>query len=364
ATGTMDAEGDGTGVSQGVAALQMDAAPATSIGLQTPLNSIESSLLRDWLEDPQHQEAAFTMLVGWAVLEAILTRLGYHADSDDHWMAFGFALHEGPDPTEQALAARLRTIKFLCSLASYGQWAASRLPLWKELGTDATQMLRDTTNFADDTLLLKWSSILIPSLETVRIQEARTVAALMEKGDVKVWEHLRGLAVTVWTPADANALARLVSALLRKAGSADCPVSARFVSTLPLAHGMDSVENVILPGHSGPRRTRVGLAVVQLSSTGAWSPPGIHGFRPSILKVDPRSQASTPEVPRVTVDLIFPSKQPPVTHYLQLRHLRHATFPNSTFFGSTLIYGDPDAMILEFSSPRALQHCWPLCTQL
>eukprot|EP00959_Pyramimonas_sp_CCMP1952_P252345 5272373-Pyramimonas_sp.AAC.1 len=77
-----------------------------------------------------------------------------------------------------------------------------------------------------------------------------------------------------------------------------------------------------------------------------------------------RSYASTAEAPRVTVDLLFPADVGVLAQFLQLRHLRRSALPGSAFFGSTLMYNDPDAMILEFNRPTSLHHYWPLCTQL
>eukprot|EP00959_Pyramimonas_sp_CCMP1952_P164856 3445769-Pyramimonas_sp.AAC.1 len=46
-----------------------------------------------------------------------------------------------------------------------------------------------------------------------------------------------------------------------------------------------------------------------------------------------------------------------------MRHLRRTILPETTSFGSSLMYG-PDAMLLEVNSPTVLHHFWPLCSQM
>ena len=231
----------------------------------------------------------------------------------------------------------------------------------------------------------------------------------------------------MWAPTDGNAITRLLAALLRRRASGDRPSSLRLVAPFPLRAGVTTAENVmdlwwspllgekwaaiikgysftpfpfelVLPGYNGPRHDRMGLAIFQIAFEGPRSIPQVLDFQAPLLKLDDmfhmtidvltehltafydvmqkpvlrdivcrppkRSQASTKEIPRVTVDLIFPVGQAPLTQFLQLRHLRRTDFPAHTFFGSTGMFSDADAMILEFNSPSSLHHYWPLCSQL
>ena len=163
APGAMDIDTNGTGLTQQLAATQLadvavppphelgqqqqqqqnpqqQVSPSTAPpGLAAPLSSIANTLLREWLEDEvlSHfhitqannasqqpaPEACFQIPSGWAQLEGILKKIGYHVDSDDPWRALGYAMYEGPEPTEQLISGRLRTVKYLCSLVDSGTWS-------------------------------------------------------------------------------------------------------------------------------------------------------------------------------------------------------------------------------------------------
>ena len=229
-------------------------------------------------------------------------------------------------------------------------------------------MLHAQKESADDLLLTQWSNILGSSLPPRRIQETREVAALAEKGDPKVWEQLRGKAVTMWAPTSGNALTRLLSALLRLAGSQDSPTSVRFVVPFQLQPGSASPETImdlwwspllgekwasvvkgvvfaphpfelILPGHHCPQHVRLGLALFKLSFIGPWFIPRTLEFKLALMQLEavtvttvdmlandlprfcaiiqdpmlgqivcpPRSGVGrTKDLPRITIDLIFP----------------------------------------------------------
>jgi len=77
-----------------------------------------------------------------------------------------------------------------------------------------------------------------------------------------------------------------------------------------------------------------------------------------------RSPLSDKETPRVCVDLIFPTPHTELAQFLQLRHLRRAGLPQSTFFGSKSMFGDSNAMIMDINGPSSTHHYWPLCTQM
>ncbi|CAK0847085.1 unnamed protein product, partial [Prorocentrum cordatum] len=435
-----DSTADETGATQGLAALQMgapadagqpqyDPGGAPLVPPTVPIRSIADGLFCDWLEDdilshfpivqaaeasqPSAAEASFQLPSDWAGNDSIFIKLGYHLDSEDHWRAIGYAMYEGPDPSVQLITSRLRTVKLLCSLVgTSGGWSpadlqrardvrdkitldvkrceedlhelmrarrkikASKLPLWKELGKDGLELLTNTKPYADEVSYTQWSDVLAIDLAPNLVPTSRSIAELAEKGDDWVWEQLKGMAVTMWTHSDANALTRLLASLLRRIGSSNWPVSVRLIAPIPLRAGMDTASDImdlwwspllgdrwasivkgcffvphpfemVLPGWNSPRHTQMGLAVFNLAFTGAKSVPRVMTFKPAILGLR-----------AVTVDLLFPDGVDQLAQFLQLRHLRRPEFPESAFFGSTLMYSDPDAMTLEINGSASLHHYW------
>ena len=133
------------------------------------------------------------------------------------WQALGFALYDGPEPTTQAFAARERTAVELCQLSLKTSWSlpdkalagsaiqhfreaaaacisglpdvlrerrrlrAGKLPLWKELGREALEVLHNQIPGQDAWLLTQWSNILSPPQLSPRDSTmTRTVAGLAE----------------------------------------------------------------------------------------------------------------------------------------------------------------------------------------
>ncbi|CAK0897400.1 unnamed protein product, partial [Prorocentrum cordatum] len=227
-------------------------------------------------------------------------------------------------------------------------------------------MLRARNEAADDLLVTQWSNILSSHVPH-RVEEPREVASLAEKGDPKVWERLRGQLCLGMAPPE-NIVDLWLSPMSNDKG-------ATLVKSVCFApHPFE----LILLGRHCPRHLRVGLAVFKLPFIGSWSTPKILERSPSLVQIAAVTVTTVDvlakdlptvyaiiqtRLPRITFDLIFPTP-PPVAHFLPLLHLRRAILPETTFFGSSLMCGGPDAMLLEINDPTVLHHSWPLCSQM
>ena len=220
---------------------------STPPGLPQPAQTLTVSdkLLTDWLEDEvlQHfdliqaqeqvaksdNEIQFAFPVSWEKLEGILKRIGYMPFDVDHWRALGFAMFDGPDPTETTISSRARTAAHLCDLAAGAAWSSDdiakaksaadkfntaarkceeelkdvlrerrklkigKLLLWKELGNDAIEFIKGTAPGQAEYLLTQWSTILDPSLLSApELMQVRDIASMAEKGDEKIWDMMKG----------------------------------------------------------------------------------------------------------------------------------------------------------------------------
>jgi len=199
----------------------------------------------------------------------------------DHWIMLGFAMYDGPDPSETLIGARARTANYLCGLAAQSTWTEAdrakandtadkarsaavrcekelkdvlrerrklkcgKLPLWKELGADALEFLKSSAPSRVELPITQWSKILNPgSLSHIKLVHVRELANLAEKGDEKIWDRLQGKDVLLWAPSDNNALARILAALLRRAGSDRRPTALRMIAPVPLLAGMNTAESI------------------------------------------------------------------------------------------------------------------------
>jgi hypothetical protein len=399
----------------------------------------------------------------WAGLENILKKLAYNMSTIDHWACLGLAMYEGPEPNEGIINSRIRTANLLCDLALKSNWAAqdktaaeaakarfdeatghcenelagvlaerrkirpSKLPLWKELGLEGRKLIEDTAEFLDEEILLSWSDVLNESKPLSVLEDSRKIADLAEKGDEKLWDALANRSVVLWAPTDKNALARCLSTLLRRSGPGSRPKSLRLVVNMPLAHGANSVQQVldswwhpmlsekwativksyafcnaplemVLPGRNAPAHSRMGMVVFTLSHEAHHAPPRMFDLKAPILKLNEvvavtvdiptnktaalmtwlahkdlkkvtcrhpvRSPLTTKEVPRVNLQLIFPQDSTELEQLLIMKELRRVTFTQDTFFGLNTMHRSSNAMVLEVNSPLGLRHFWPLCSQL
>ena len=66
----------------------------------------------------------------------------------------------------------------------------------------------------------------------------------------------------------------------------------------------------------------------------------------------------------MAIDVVFPPETPVLEIRIALRHLSLHHLPADTFFGSTALFDDPDAMILEHVSPYCHRPFWPLCSEM
>lgn len=309
------------------------------------------------------RDAPVALPTNWASLQMILGKLAYATGDTDPWRQLGLARFEGPLPSEQLIAARLRTAAMLCDMALaspmpdaerlraqasvegfraaaatceqelLGVLAERRklrmpsLPLWKELGTAAVDLLRSTAGSgAPEALLTQWSSILPGAASSATdVDEARRLSELCEKGDAKVWGQLKGRAVVAWAPGDAGSLARLLSSLLRIASPEQRPSSLRLVAPVGLISGMSNVVGVtdlwshpllgdkwaplvrsqtfctqpmemVLPGRNQPRHVAMGLAVFGIAVEGPRLLPRMVEVKTPLFEIAP-SMVSVVDMP-------------------------------------------------------------------
>ncbi|CAK0859117.1 unnamed protein product, partial [Prorocentrum cordatum] len=327
-----------------------------------PIHSIADELIGEWLDDEvlahcpivqaaeaSQQSAPETPLQlpeDWAGLASIFGKLGYHLDSKDRWRALGYAMYEGPEPSVQLNASRLRTVTYHCSLAcTIGGWdpadvrkaravtdritqdasrceedlpkvlrarrkiKVSALPLCKELGQDGLKLLVNTKAFADEPYYTQWSNILATNPAPNIVPTSRNIAAMAEKVDDRVWEELKGMVVTMWAPSDFNALTRLLASLIRV---------MPFNTALP---ELEAVSGTTVDMLAANMPTFYAIMQKPLWSNILCRPPN-------------RSNGSTKDLPRVTVDLLFHEGVDQFAQILQLQHLRCTVFPENSFLAA------------------------------
>ena len=146
-----------------------------------------------------------------------------------------------------------------------------------------------------------------------------------------------------------------------------------------------------------PKLEKVGLGIFTISTTGPRLPPQMIEPRaplivvqaPKIVVMDSlasdlpqiigilqgadlarvtcrhprRSPISTPEVPRVSVDIISPPNMD-MDIFFALQYLQNTALPPHAYFGLRSMFGDENAKFVEFGIGSSLQQCWPLCSQL
>ncbi len=475
---------DHSGLSQGMRS--MDVSPIVSTpprqgppGLSQPLMSINTNkdeIISRFIEDEilTHLPLVLAQDQGvnhigvrfpecWPDLKVILDKLGYSLEAVDHWQTLGMAMMEGPEPTLLSITNRKATAQWLCALAKESSWStgdfnaameakvkvgkaaqtcedtlseviamrrrqkASKLPLHKELGTQAfkfVQALAPTSKMAT-----QWSDILrLQLVDENAVTWSRKIANLAEKGDDKLWREIKGQDVILWAPGDNNSLTRLLSQYLKLTTADQRPVSLCLLVPIPLSTGMGSVENIldlwhtpllsdkwtsivqrvsftstpmemVLPGGVTPRHGRFGLGIFQLDMR-AWirSPPVIIEPADSLVVVaDPkvvhldcraldlpkmmtildapelkdilcrapaRSPLSSKKIPRITLQWILPEHLSYMEVILFLRSIRGQSLPADTFYGVKDMFSDKDSLILEFTSEMAVPHYWSLSSQL
>ena len=129
-----------------------------------------------------------------------------------------------------------------------------KFPLWRELGGRALQAVLDTAPSTMEIACTQWSSLLdttairaLPKLQgrVAPTAAARLLADLAEKGDPSFWDTVQstGRPISLWAPANASALGRLLSALLRRGSNNPCEY-VRFIVPLDLFHGCATVESI------------------------------------------------------------------------------------------------------------------------
>ena len=279
----------------------------------------------------------------WDELNLLLQRLAYDCALPDPWAMLGFGPLAGPAPSEQAIMARTRTASLLCSLAQELSWPQpdkqraataearfkdagrqceqllpdvlmsrralrapkNQLPQWKELGGMAIAALRKLPHSEHAVFATQWSQVLdLRGDHGHAVHQHRQLADLLEKGDERALEVMKGKRFIIWAPSDTNALTRLIAAYMRK-DAALSPTSILLLSPLPLVHGMDSAEQIcdlwwhpllseqhaaitkgvhyipqpmefILPSRHGPQHVKQGPACFHISKSDPRMPPSIH----------------------------------------------------------------------------------------
>ncbi|CAK0910358.1 unnamed protein product, partial [Prorocentrum cordatum] len=400
----------------------------------------------------------------WAALHTILKKLGYAEAAPDPWQSLGFARNDGPEPSAQSVAARARTAIQLCELSRKANWseadrakaeaalqhfsAASdtcttelpdvlresrrvrtgKLPLWKEVGKEALEMLRQCAGGQDVWFLTQWSSILSsPQPGAWDVHSTRAAATLLEKGDENIWEQLADKHVVAWIPEDPNATSRCRASLLRRVAAGQKPASLKLIAPLPLFLGAHKVGTIldnwwspllgeswaplvrrcefsdypmelILPGPTTPRHAKMGLAVFTIAFSRERAAPTMLNFRPPLLQTeaaatpvtfDMRAEDVMPFSMLMRLPLMAeaiwrnPRRSPAATSEIPrvcidvlfpksfvdldtniILQDLRRLLPSTTFFGTQALYSAADAMILEINSALGLQRFWPLCTHL
>ncbi|CAK0838555.1 unnamed protein product, partial [Prorocentrum cordatum] len=283
----IDVDGVGDALPAAAADPAAQAAPSAAPpphGLPLPSIPIRDLLFREWAD---HEITVHFDLV----------QLACAIGDADPRLCLGLARFAGPVPSEQLIAARLRTAPALCDLtlatplseaarsliyqiagefrraaqtceteflgvlAQRRKLKPVKLPMWKELGATARSLLRSPASPGCQEVLLAQSSCLLAdggdSVDFMGI--SRWVSELLEKGDEKASEQR----------ADGGALPALVHGTKDVSGFTDLwphpllgpkwipAVRSQALCTQPL--------EMILPGRSQPRHVQMVLAIFGIS---------------------------------------------------------------------------------------------------
>ncbi|CAK0805666.1 unnamed protein product, partial [Prorocentrum cordatum] len=354
------------------------------------------------ISDPSVNQLPIALPKDLDALKMICRKLAYGLGASDPWVCLGLARFEGPVPSEQLIAARLRTALALCDLtgkapldeeghasihkiadefraaalacekellgvlAERKRLKPIRLQFWKELGTAARALLcSPVAPGCRVTLLAQWSSVLPDCGDSVNFVDiSRRVSELLEKGDEKAWDLTACQHVVAWAPDDAGALARLLAAFLRRSEPAWRPASLQMVVPLPLAHGMKDVVGVTDLWH-----VQTGLAIFGISLDSARHVPRMVKALTPLFEVDSsiialmdlpsdylphflalladpalaglvvrqhrRSASSSPDPPRICLDLVFPATCAELDAIILLDRLRRSMATTMTLLSRT-----------------------------
>ena len=485
APAAMDVEDEGTGATQDMATLRVDSPPGLAASPLPRLAATSSTLplpqqlLQDFVADEilQHFELVRAMVNSvngdlgagiaypsdWAQLKVILAKLAFDVDTADPWRRLGLAMYEGPTPDELLIARRQHIVTTLASLSAQASWARSDqrmvqdfvkqvqeaaahcseelpgilrerkklkfgdLPLYKELGPKALDLLPKPLMGPDRIILTQWSNIFgLAGYPPNALADVRGVSTLAEKGDAKLWDWTVGREVWMWAPSDNNAFTRCMASLLRLAGDRR-PNSVKMIATIPLLTGMATANDVldfwwhpllgvkwtslmrkctftldpmeiITTGTAGPRLARCGLAVFHLEFDGLRYPPHLRPLHVPLFEVQAvrratvdlqtrdlpafmllfdgpdynqilvreprRSPWSSTACPRLSVDLIFDPSCTDLFAEMLLRRLRRDGLPKDAVWGLHTMFSQNEVLILEMATAGNVGHYWELCTQM
>ncbi|CAK0883473.1 unnamed protein product [Prorocentrum cordatum] len=401
----------------------------------------------------------------------VLKTLAYDPAAADEWSVLGLSPLEGPDLSLNTVEARLRFAKLLASmidtapwppafkagahddirkitqaattcLSSFDSWLRerkrvrpSKLPLWHELGRRALLTVLDTAPDASEVVCTQWSALLDTNAAPLSTQnqsrilpmhEARLLADLAEKGDPSFWNVVRdsGKPLSLWAPANASALGRLVASLLRRSANEVPCQYIRFIVPLDLHPGCSTSEAIcdlwwhdflsencaamirnvefhpqpmefVSPGPSGPRHELRGLAIFTVSSILSRQPPRVREMEAPILTLEAlptyavdfpsavgvevmqalfagagqsaqigriyRSPGHSEETPRGRVKIRYPLHKPRLEQELLMRQVR-LLLPAGACFASQDLFTDPGALIAELGHADAINSIWSLCS--
>ncbi|CAK0902774.1 unnamed protein product, partial [Prorocentrum cordatum] len=360
----------------------------------------------------------------WPDLKAILGKLAYRLDDSDPWA--DRVLANQADVMISAAAAHCEACLPDVRMARR-QLRPDRLPQWKELGGDALAAIRALPGAEGHDFLTQWSQVLDPrGRHAPTVERHRRLSDLLEKGDARFLQEMRGQQLLAWAPADTGALQRILSQFLRRA-STEAPTSMLLITPLPFFPGAATMTQIldlwhhpllgekhaaivqaihllpqpleyILPGLRGPRHVRQGLACFRIARTGPRSPPAIvlsrtpllkttgsdsvtidtplnllptlmsklatlEEFRSSPIRDPTRSIGSTNESPRTSVELLLPPALSQLGKELLVRRLQRSVLSQGMLIGHRSLYVAEDAMILECLSPAVMLKAWPLCSE-
>jgi len=77
-----------------------------------------------------------------------------------------------------------------------------------------------------------------------------------------------------------------------------------------------------------------------------------------------RSPSSTVDTPRLRLGIYFPTNVPEIDAALIMNHIRHHSLPRDTIVGSTSLFSDRDALLMEATTPSAPLNSWHLCSEM
>ncbi|CAK0815577.1 unnamed protein product, partial [Prorocentrum cordatum] len=399
----MDHAGAPLAAAHAMASMEVERAPAAAgDGPAARFGSLRSDLLREWFEgevlqhfplvhastvtELPHADMPVQLPDTFEKLRELLTKLGYALDCEDPWAAIGM-----------------------------------------EIGLDTLHKLLGLIP-EDAVVLTQWSNVLkVHHPRLAPVAEARVLAELTEKGDDKWLDLARDRNIVIWAPADDNALTRCLAGFLRRAMSGIYPSSVIFVTAIPNTAGSNTVSSItdlwsspllserwspivrattyipfpfemVSSTSSGtPRHFRSGLGIFSLMQAGPISIPKVihvdalmHVDEVKTIVVDMRldlltdflklarldileglsyrthrkSLTSTPDAPRVAVEVVMDARLSELECFAILKHLRRHHLPHDTFFGYKHLAGASDALLLECGDSRLFRHFWPLCTQM